>query len=374
MKILRSSIFSFKKGSIALSHQALVVYVLVLGALIAPKFMHWPSLCNRALECASLFRTVAGPFHGGFSSQQYICGDLALMANRTDLCSWRSEVFQTDKWGFRNSPGAEQAPVVVFGDSFAYGQGVSQNDMPSAVLGRLVGGAYNAAGIFQLNHLKWVLDHVTLSAKTVVYFHLERHHHRPEELKEWSDELMDSWWGRAKIQLGDLAKYNPLKIFFADLEKKYFIPWVFPNRYDHDIPHGTLRNGKEFLFLKSSVDQFNQVRAGHVLDEGGFFEGLRDLLSKRGIKLIVALIPEKYTIYAPYLKAPPPQKVGFYLNDLDRELTRRSVQVVNLLPILQKDAEDIFAEGEYNYWPDDTHWNAQGIWTSAQAIFGLLKK
>jgi hypothetical protein len=42
--------------------------------------------------------------------------------------------------------------------------------------------------------------------------------------------------------------------------------------------------------------------------------------------------------------------------------------VLNLTPEFRKQAEALLARGEYLYWLDDTHWNAEGIRVAAQEI------
>jgi hypothetical protein len=352
----------------------------LLAAMTFPRFYEWPSLCGRSLECAGLYRTVMGPFRAKFKMEKSaICGDLAAMVNRTDLCSWRPEVFETDEWGFRNSPevfarshGA--GPVVVFGDSFAFGQGVTQDEIPSSQLERLIGTpVYNAAGKFELSHLRWVLDHLTTG--WVVYFHLERHFHRAREAGEW-DEVLEGrdFLKRARIFTDSLKNFNPLKVAAVRLEKKFLTPRVFPNRYDEGVPHGRLANGTEFLFLKSSVERFGDRRQGNEKDEGAYFEKLASLLGTRGIKLLVVLIPEKYSVYAPLLADPPAASSEVhYLTYLHRELTGRGVNAINLLPGLKDLARTGIAERKYYYWPDDSHWNAEGIAFAARAVSQALK-
>src|SRR5262247_2421093 len=55
-------------------------------------------------------------------------GDLAALSNRPALREFRREVFTTDAHGFRNPD------IVVFGDSFAAGSGVSDDETLSAQL------------------------------------------------------------------------------------------------------------------------------------------------------------------------------------------------------------------------------------------------
>jgi hypothetical protein len=324
-----------------------------------------------------------GPFRAGVKIEKpAVCGDLATMANRSDLCAYRPETFETDEWGFRNSKAVWEtavsgagASVVVFGDSFAFGQGVTQEEKPSAQLARVTGRTvYDAAGKFELAHLRWVVDHLPNKPRWVVYFHLERHFHRAAEAREW-DEVIDenNPINKTRIFFDSFKAYNPLKIISARFEKKYFTPGLFPNRYDEGIPHGVLSDGREFLFLKSSVERYGDRRSGQESEEAGYFSQLSASLKERGVKLAVVLIPEKYTVYAPLLaKRPAGIDEKHYFEYLQLELEKRGVTALNLVPSLTETAKEGLPSGTYYYWPDDTHWNARGIEHSARAISRIL--
>jgi hypothetical protein len=365
--------------AIAVSTAALAI------ALLAPRLMIFQSLCSRAYECASLHRAVQGPFRAGFIHGGKICGDLATMANRPDLCSYRDEIFEIDPWGYRNTLDVWMRPndVLIFGDSFALGQGVNQDQTPSVQLSRISGhSVYDGAGKFEFNYLHWLIDHLKTKPKVVVFLHLERHHHTPIEVNDW-DKVIDenSFSAKWKIFWESEKNYNPFKIIASRLDKNYLTPQVFPNRYGESVPVYKLKTGREFLFLNSSVAQYDDRRTpAFISGEGDFFEGLRAKLAEQKIELIVTLVPEKYSVYAPLLIDPPKPVINpsidkpAYLDLLADELARRKLKYINLLPILKKEAMAASVRSEYIYWTDDTHWNARGIFTAMTAINSALPK
>ncbi|MDZ4676213.1 MAG: hypothetical protein SGI74_01785 [Oligoflexia bacterium] len=330
--------------------------------------MEFRSLCPRSYECASLNRALTGPFRANFAHQRdAICGDLATMSNRRDLCEMRSEIFETDPWGYRNTQEvwARKNEILLFGDSFALGQGVTQGEVPSVQLTKKIGkNVYDGAGKLELEYLHWLLDNLKTPPKTVIYFHLERHNHRLEEISGW-DKTIDASNIFQKIDVfwKSFWAYDPLKIIFSQFEKGFLIPSLFPNRFAEKVPVFDLQNGKTFLFLDSSVNRYGDQRADDLFREAEYFDELRILLSEKNIKLLIVLIPEKYSVYAPLVKNPKnyPLKNSHYLMSLQGELIRRRMQVINLLPDFIKESQSRHKQGQYIYWPDDTHWNTQGI-------------
>ncbi len=85
------------------------------------------------------------------------------------------------------------------------------------------------------------------------------------------------------------------------------------------------------------------------------------LCRSRGIALVALLIPDKEQVYRDWLPAslvspenPVPEST---LNAVEAGLRQAKVRVVNLLGPYREQAK----EDRLLYWPDDTHWNPEGI-------------
>jgi hypothetical protein len=85
-------------------------------------------------------------------------------------------------------------------------------------------------------------------------------------------------------------------------------------------------------------------------------------LKRAKYEVSVVLIPDKLTVYAPYLRDSfaGARNAGVYLQRLQTTLRRREVDVINPLPQLQRAAASEMFHGCRIYYRDDTHWTACG--------------
>ena len=51
-----------------------------------------------------------------------------------------------------------------------------------------------------------------------------------------------------------------------------------------------------------------------------------------------------------------------------------SLPLLDLTPALRTAAARALAQGEFVFWPDDTHWNAAGIRAAADALAPFLSE
>jgi hypothetical protein len=309
-----------------------------------------------------------------------ICGDLPKLANVPDLCEWRHERFETDAWGWRNDKATWQSepPIMIFGDSFAFGQGVSQELKPSVQLAELLGRpVYDGAAKTELNYLRWLLDHRKRPPERLVFFYMERQSPSEAGLKAWDRkidensrlEALNIWWK-------DVSRYNPLEILVSRFDKSWLTPGLWPNRYEKSFPAYHLRGGRPILFNPESVAKFGDPRRSELPRVAGFFKGLRRLCESRGVRLTILLIPEKYSVYAGLLEDPAmPAGLGpAYLDLLAETLQGEGLDVVSALPAFQAEAAKALESGKLIYWSDDTHWNPEGIRLAMTLVAERLKR
>ncbi len=326
---------------------------------ISLRFLPPGLITFRAWEAVTLFATGNGPFiPNAVYRNTRSSGDLASLANLPHLRQYHEEVFSTDAAGYRNR-GETAKPftgILLVGDSFTAGSGVSDSLTLSEQLNDISGRrVYNGA----LTPSLWeLLQHLQMTRGLVVWQQSERY---PLPLPIDLERVPEQGWKRAMA----LESYSPLEILFGRAVKLLQNDKVFPNPYRSAAVAAKLRNGREILFLPKEVKNYEMDRP----TDPEFFVQLKIQLQKRGIGLLVLLVPDKYVVYHDLLlSASPRTERRQFLDVVEQRLAAANVPVLNLTPDFRKQAEALLARGEYLYWLDDTHWNAEGIREAAQAI------
>jgi hypothetical protein len=330
-----------------------------------------------------LFPASDGPFRPGISLEKArSSGDVANMTNLPRLREFHRERFSTDESGFRKTPASlgREVRIVVFGDSFAAGAALSDDETLSAALASLSGlGVFNAGevtGAGVQRTVRTLFPRLKLDKGLVVYVQSERFEfpsRRSLALRSMVTEEIATRWPAAYNSLlhvyrtgNAFSTYSPLEVVLTQRFKALRDDVILPNTAATQAPRRTLRNGRELLFLKSEPVNFERSR-NNV--EATYFVELRSMLASRGCQLLVVLVPDKYNTYYPLFSNPIEEpKREPYLSVAARVLDRSGVPVLDLTSVLRQQAAELLDRGEYNYWTDDTHWNSNGVRRAAQAI------
>lgn len=326
-------------------------------------------VCFRAWEAVVLFATALGPFGPDIvyrNPKSY--GDLSNMGNLPHLRQYRQEVFRTDSAGFRNRHKADIPfnGILLLGDSFAAGSGVSDEQSLGEVIARISGlSVYNAAP----GGIK-ALDDLQMASGLVLWEQSERAP-LPAAIPEmgWKGQLR-RLIGRFRIleaYLTSWRSYSPMQIWCGRVIKLIQNDRFFPNHYHDFVESRTLSNGQEMLFLPSEVTNYGDDRQ----TDPTFFIQLRSRLHAKKIELLVVLVPDKYVVYHDLLSpaADPPNRARRpFMDIIEERLRAAQIPVVNLTGSFRAEAALRLAQNSYLYWLDDTHWNQTGINSAAIKI------
>jgi hypothetical protein len=353
---------------------AVVLICLLLD--IALRFLPPGLITFRAWEAVTLFATGNAPFIPNAAYRNILSsGDLANFANLPHLRQYREEVFSTDAAGYRNR-GETAIPftgILLVGDSFAAGSGVSDSLTLSEQLNHISGRrVYNGAETASFWEL---LQRLQMTRGLVVWQQSERSplplFFVPEQ--SWKVQLLRRAFGDKRTETlrrihryaMALESYSPLQILCGRAVKLLQNDRIFPNPYRSEVVVTKLRNGREILFLPTEVKNYEMDRS---TDPEGFVQ-LKMQLQKKGIGLLVLLVPDKYVVYHDLLLSPSPRtEHRQFLDVVEQRLAAANVPVLNLTPHFRIQAERLLDRDEYLYWLDDTHWNAEGIRDAAQSI------
>ncbi len=240
----------------------------------------------------------------------------------------RQQTFVIDEYGFRNQPGMYKAGVdaVDFGTSQVAGLA----DTQSGILGEILTRKYH------------IRTYTYPKASIQQFYQEDRFIKKPPKF--------------AIIIGTDLELLQRIDLFSLHESNNvvYFHPWT---RSDWDKIFGDKLFHLDYLRTLDYAKRFSTLR---VLSYYIFTEIMNKkynrtqlLLKKRGITLIVGVMPSKSYLYRPLYKNIPISKTAIYA--LYKELDKSNIQHVNLLnPILSfmKNNKTLL------YHSDDSHWNS----------------
>jgi hypothetical protein len=362
---------------------SILVASFILG--VALRFVPYERAYSHAWEAACLFATADGSFAPNFrfdSDRSY--GDLTVIGNRPGFRHYYKEVFTTDEFGFRNSPGGstgEMPAAILIGDSFGVGASNPDEDTLSAQLTSRLSNrwVYNGASARpKWNTTKKLIQRLHMRGGLVIWQVSERVplpgsvqsetpiNHGVDPMTAPLIKANYHIFQRLNIWTDSLLTYSPLRFFLTrDFRKLENGVW-WPNPSENLVAVGHLRNGESMLFLESEVDNFYEPK----YDSPVYLSQISALVHCSGNELLVLLVPDKYGVYYPLLRdeqrSPPGEES--HLNLLEDDLHHLGIPVLNLMAPLRSQAAEGLQRGEYNYRLDDTHWNRLGIQTAATEV------
>jgi hypothetical protein len=334
----------------------------------------------------------SGPFRPEKTTRAWRAyGDLANMGNAWRLRQYHNEELHADRFGFRNEGSHSEYGGIVVGDSFSIASGVPESQTLPERLSQLSGiGFYNAGwnGALSPSELRYLAANLKIHGGIVVCEILERSIRiGPPVMDDKTSRLYQTPYA-AQQALGAKAflpwltdvtnrlkpeAVSPMKVLSRKVVKRLQNGSLQPNPYWDLVVHRRLKNGDDMLFLTLDLQPIGDIKA---ISEGWriFLQWYRDELQSQGFRLVVAFVPNKYTVYSPLLKVPPPDNDGArLLGEVTRKVDAAGVPVINLTPEFMSVAADDLPKHEYIYWRDDTHWNAAGINIAANSVWDLVR-
>jgi hypothetical protein len=333
-------------------------------------------------ESRRLFNVV-GPFAPNIQIKTAsVFGDLANLGNLPRMREYRSSTFTTDSLGFNNPFHLNSAPKVIFlGDSFALPDDVSEARTFSSRLGTLLGHpVFNAGGTvpLRLAPLQDLSHQLGMKEGFVLYEFLERHlmEAPPLNTPTGSNNLQSlpsrifgvRRWEEIRLPIWNYLVFSPLQAIAQKVDKSLCNDILLPNRYTQNVLIRSMKNGDNLLFLAQDLTA-QQATEKNVAAWAKYFEWYSNQLKQDGLKLVVLLIPNKYTVYAPSFSIPEDVRANERnLRGLESFLRQQQIPIVSLLDPFREQALKDEDRHLYLYWNDDTHWNERGMAKAAGLV------
>jgi hypothetical protein len=313
-------------------------------------------------------------------------GDLAALGNDRRLRQYHDEAFHVDRLGFRNSYDVDHTVYagIVTGESFAVAHAEPEPATLSGRLTRLAGARfYNAgASLPPGAPLPDVLASVAATLRIrpglVVYEMLERGARTPPPARLDTPLVIYSpvitgpsfrpWLSGVASRFAPTVE-SPLHVASVRMMKWLEDDALRPNAHASAVVRRKLTNGDEMLFLPWDLDPVGDVQPLAAAWSGylGWYAGK---LRGHGLKVVVLLVPDKYTVYGPLTPdASWEPEGGRLLAGIEERLRSSGIPAVNVTSLFRARAAEGLSRHEYLYWRDDTHWNARGIALAADAVW-----
>lgn len=314
-------------------------------------------------------------------------GDLAFAFGMPGAATPRHQVFTTDEAGFRNPPGtcAANREVVVVGNSFAVGSGVSDDQNVTGQLRELGIAATNCGGLdlqtftrdprFADAPPKWLVHYVDEANLRPIVL---QHGQPPLELPEFDSRATYEDWIRERVAahdepddepgrpswLMDNAAQRRLKRWLDDRDT------LLGTVFEPLVPHACHRLGLlgfhaaelmhydrdsgQLFFERTGARYLSPPPAPHTIGLlAATFLRIDKQLQERGTRLIVLVCPNKEAVYHDLIPALRERDPGVLLRTLSESLTKAGVANVDASTLCATARRQ--HPGQPLFLPDDTH-------------------
>ena len=302
-----------------------------------------------------------GPFRTNLTYQNSRAyGDLASLGNCMECRQYRPMHVHMDARGFANPASSGSYDAILVGDSF----GVGAEQPAGATLASQISlgtglSTYNACRLGRAitrEDLLALIDELGITNGTVFFELMDRSLGTfPWSQEDPEREILDRW--------SKNAEYSPLANVSREVVGHFYDGRLMPNPYAVSIVRELLPDGQPILF------QLDDAREG-IPDAprlwAQYFRVLNKELRQRKFRLIVILVPSKYTVYQPLIKDAPQTNKSRAFEELQQRLN--DMLVVNTTAALQQAAAEGLEHGSVLYWRDDTHWNGDGVRVAADQL------
>lgn len=322
-------------------------------------------------------------YSAGVKFEGLTYGDLAAVSGRGEWRAWHRIRFVTDEYGFRNEPrsadeAARPLDLIVLGDSFGVAAATSQEETLSSVLARdYVLSVYNLSVSRespQQEYANLLLEGERLKTRegacvlwlVFVGNDLDDEYH-PE--LETPRPARPGTFARLVVGLDDFRGRSPVRRLLSGGDASLVIERQFVD-------------GRRVLFHRDYAERRSRtseeiVRHPHFAHLKATLGAMERLAGERRLKVSVALVPSKEEVYSWVLDGAPAWSAGAGPSGFSEVLRglceQHGFRFLDLKPTLSEESRRAYeASGALLWWPDDTHWNAEGQRAAARAVYENL--
>jgi len=293
-------------------------------------------------------------FYPNISLEMDAVGDLR---HHTDKAVHRTERWVTDKLGYRNDAFIEQADVLIIGDSFIAGTGLTQDDLLSNKLHRKMGKDFKVYNMAPSSFAKF--DYflrlgIVKKPKQIIFVMVERH---------LPDPLYVKPTGGIKSKMVHYPIFGKLSACVDKAFRFSSLKWLNA-RIHHYLGNGLPAvNDSTMFFLEGYRQKHAKSDLARTVRIIKSYQAYCDSLH---IKFLYLPMPDKETVY--YEQVPFPKQADYLVRE-DSMLHVAGVATVNTLGLYNLWRK---THTEVLYQPDDSHWNPTATELVSEELHKIL--
>jgi hypothetical protein len=320
-----------------------ILFVWMLEAFILPPNFFTYRLWESLRYSSQIPRV--GPFYPNITLEMTEQGDLG---HHTARAVEKRVEWKTDEWGFRNDRFIADPDVLIVGDSFVAGTGLSQDQTLTAQLTAMTGHRlkiYNMAPATLDDMVFLMQNGIMHKPKLLIFSMVERNVPKPVtgDLSRPFDVNTASY--NVKRKLYGLTGFDA---FYDRLTRFYDIRWAQAriNKQQGSGLVSPVDHRMLFLQGKKSLAKAD----ARLKSVTRVITSYKQYCDAQKIDFLFLPMPNKETVYYDLVPFPSQPDLLFRL---DSALHPLGIRTLNVLPLYNHERRN----GALLYHPDDTHWN-----------------
>lgn len=278
------------------------------------------------------------------------------MNSEGDLCYYtfnaikKSELWITDKLGYRNNQFIEDPDVLIIGDSFILGTSLTQDSTLTNLLVDKFNRKlkfYNMANASFSDFLVLFDNKIIKKPKLIIYSIGERF--IPEKVSSNNETLY---------------KNTRFSMWENKIKRLYSLNFMI-SRLQNKKGSGVQGESNKKMFFLHGKNQLSKLDSINTAIE--VIETYKSYCDSFGISLLFLPLPNKESVY--YEEVPFNEQPS-YIFELDKELKKRNISCINSLKVFNDYRQK---SNSLVYHLDDTHWNSKGVNIIVDEIVNEIK-
>ena len=301
-----------------------------------------------------------GPFYPNTTLDMTEQGDLG---HHTANAVEKRVVWKTDEWGFRNEHFIADPDILIIGDSFVSGTGLSQDETLTSRLTAFTGGKfkiYNMAPSTLDDMIYLIKNGIMHKPKLLIFSMVERNVPKPVTGQYSRPFDINTASYNVKRKLYGLTGFDA---FYDRLTRFYNVRWA-QARINHQQGPGLLSPVDHHMLFLQGKKSIAKVDA-RLKSTSKALISYKKYCDSQKIDFLFLPMPNKETVYFDLV---PLSEQPDYLFRLDSILCNAKVNIINILPLYNLERR----KGSLLYHPDDSHWNGYATQLVAKEIKDYL--